>query len=91
MYAIRSYYVFKPNLLKRISRVKVGDLELELESIKKEVEKGKEKITELESEIEHDRRFLEDIIDSFDPTAPVSELGPVRQKIISQAKSYNFV
>jgi len=86
-FMIAIYLMFKPSLLKRISRLKIGDLELELESIKKEVKEGKEKITELESELEHDRRFLENIMDGFDPSAPVSELASVRQRIKSQANN----
>ncbi len=83
--AIVIYLMFKPSILRRITRVKVGELELELESIKKEVKAGKDKIAELESEIEHDKRFFDSIIESFDPHGPVSDLSAVRQQIKSQA------
>lgn len=90
-FVIVIYLMFNPNLLKRITRLKVGDLELELETIKKEVKEGKEKINELESDIENEKRFLDNIIESFDPTAPVSELAAVRQKIKSHINNSNDI
>ncbi|GAA6186872.1 hypothetical protein Q4567_18690 [Aliiglaciecola sp. 2_MG-2023] len=75
----------------RITKIKFGDFELELMELKKEVQEGKEKIVELEAEVENDRRLFEDILDSFDPSAPVSELAAARRAIKSEAQNLSEV
>jgi len=58
----------------RISKIKLGDFEVQLDTLREEIQKGTDKIAELESEVENDRRLFEDILNSFDPDAPVSDL-----------------
>lgn len=81
------YLMLRPKLINRITRFKVGDFEVELSELKKEVKKGTEKILELESELEYEKRQFEDLLESFDANAPLNELSSVRQTIIAQAKS----
>ena len=81
------YIATQPELRKRITKLKFGEFELELQSLKQEVEKGKEKIVELEAEIENDRRQFDDILQNFDPHAPVSQLAEARQAIIAEARN----
>ncbi|WP_414728965.1 hypothetical protein [Zhongshania aliphaticivorans] len=75
----------------RITKIKFGDFELELMELKKEIQEGKEKIVELEAEVENDRRLFEDILESFDPGAPVSELAAARRVIKSEAQNISEV
>ncbi len=85
------YLLFNPKLLRRITRLKIGELEVELKSLREEVIKDKAKIDELESDIEHDKRLFDDIMESFDPKAPISDLALVRQRIKSQANNLNEI
>ena len=81
------YVLFNPSLLKTITKLKVGDLEIELNALKEQVKKGEEHINELEAELENERRLFEDLIDNFDPDTPLKELSKVRQSIKTQAKN----
>lgn len=81
------YFFSIPEFRKRITKIKFGEFELELEALKTEIRKGKEKIAELEDEVENDRRLFEDILDSFDPDAPVRDLAAARQAIKAEARN----
>lgn len=81
------YFLFQPSLLKTITRLKIGDLEIELNALKEQVTKGEEHISELEAELENERRLFEDLIDNFDPNAPVQELAIIRKAIKTNAKN----
>jgi len=81
------YLLFRPDLINRITKFKVGDFELELSELKKEVAKGTEKIAELETELEHEKRQFEELLDSFDANVPLSELKSIRQSIKAQARN----
>ncbi len=81
------YLLFRPDIWKRITRLKVGEFEVELKALKDEVKKGSEKIVELESELEVERRRFDELLDSFDANAPLEELAKVRQAIKSQANN----
>ena len=85
------YLLSIPEFRKRIKVIKFGNFELELESLKEELKKDREKIAELEEEVENDRRLFDDILNSFDPNAPVSELAAARQTIKSEAKNLSEI
>lgn len=85
------YLFSNPEFRKRIKVIKYGDFELQLESLKEEIQKDREKIAELKEEVENDRRLFEDILNSFDPNAPVSELATARQVIKSEAKNLSEI
>ena len=81
-------YIFvNPEIRKSITRLKFGSFELELKSLREEIAKGNDKIAELESDIESDRRFFEDVLDGFDPNAPVNELSDARRSIQAEARN----
>ena len=81
-------YIFvNPEIRKSITKLKFGSFELELKSLREEIEKGNDKIAELESDIESDRRFFEDVLDGFDPNAPVNELSDARRSIQAEARN----
>ncbi|MDO6765234.1 hypothetical protein [Agarivorans sp. 1_MG-2023] len=81
------YVVTQPELRKRITKLKFGQFELELQALKEDLEKGKERIVELESEMENDRRQFDDILQRFDPNAPVGQLAHARQVIKAEARN----
>lgn len=78
--------IFDRKLLRSITRIKVGDLEVELKTLKKEVASGRAELEELESELETERRLFDDIIETFDPNSPVKDLAEARAAIKSKAK-----
>lgn len=81
------YIIFHPELINRISKFKVGEFEIELIELKKEVQEGNEKILELESELENEKRRFEELIDNIDANAPLGQLGTLRQTIKAQARN----
>ncbi len=91
LFGVVIYFLANPDLRSRIKKIKFGDFELELEALKSEVKRGKEKIAELAEEVEGDRRLFEDILASFDPDAPVRELATARQAIKAKARTLSEV
>lgn len=87
MLLIVIYLFARPKLIDRISKFKVGDFEIELRELKKEVAKGQERITELESEIENEKRQFQELLESFDANAPLRELSSVKQKIKAHSRN----
>jgi len=85
------YFLFNPALLKTITKLKVGDLEIELNALKKQVAKGEENISELEAELEGERRLFEERLQNFDPNAPLKSLAGARQSIKANAKNLEEV
>ncbi len=85
------YFLFQPEIIKNITRLKIGDFEVELKTLKDEVKKGSEKITELESELKSDRKLLDELRESFDPNAAVSDLADARKSIKSQARNLSDI
>lgn len=85
------YFLFQPELLKNITRLKIGDFEVELNTLKEEVKKGSDKIIELESELKNDRKLLEKLCDSFDPDAPVADLVEASKSIKAQARNLSEI
>jgi len=81
------YLMFRPDLINRISKFKVGDFEIELSELKREIQEGNEKIIELESELENEKRQFEELMDNFDANAPLSQLANIRQTIKAQARN----
>jgi hypothetical protein len=81
------YLILRPDIINRITKFKFGDFEMELSEIKKELIKGKERISELEDEIENEKRQFEELIHRFDANAPQNELISVRQILKSQARN----
>jgi len=82
------YFLCNPSLLKAITRLKIGDLEIELNALKEKVAKGEEHISELEAELESERRLFEDLLDNFDPNAPLKDLAETRKAIKANAKNF---
>ncbi|WP_156152368.1 hypothetical protein [Flammeovirga sp. OC4] len=81
------YLLFRPDLINRITKFKIGDFELELSEMKKEIAKGNEMIIELETELENEKRQFEELLDSFDANVPLSNLKSIRQSIKAQARN----
>lgn len=81
------YFLFNPALLKSITKLKVGDLEIELNALKEQVAHSEVQITELEAELENERRLFEDLLENFDPNAPLKELVETRKAIKTNAKN----
>jgi hypothetical protein len=87
LFLVVIYLFSKPNFRNRITKIKFGEFELELEALRNEVQKGTEKIAELEDEVESDKRLFEDILDSFDPNSSVRDLASARQAIKAEARN----
>lgn len=81
------YLIFRPNLINRITKFKVGDFELEIRELKKEIENGKEKINELQEEIESERRLFEEVLNKFDANDSLDSLTSIRQIIKSESRN----
>ena len=81
------FLISRPDLINRISILKFGEFEIQLNKLKKEIHEGNEKILELESELENEKRQFEELMDNFDANAPLSQLATVRQRIIAQARN----
>lgn len=85
------YLLFSPKLLNRITKFKIGDFELELKALKEDITKSNDRIIEIESDLESERRFFVDILESFDSNSPVSDLSSIRQSIKSHARNISEV
>lgn len=81
------YIFFRPDLIDRITKLKIGNVEVALSELKKEVAKGNEKISELESEIEYEKRQFEELLEGFSADAPLNKLSALRQSIKAQARN----
>lgn len=81
------YLMRRPELINRISKFKVGDFEIELIELKKEIQEGTEKILELESELENEKRQFEELMENIDATGPLNQLATTRQTIKAQARN----
>jgi hypothetical protein len=81
------YLLFNPSLLNSITKLKIGDLEIELKSLKEQVAQKEEQINELEDGLENERRLFEDFIDNFDPNAPLKDLVETRKAIRANARN----
>lgn len=83
------YLIINPSILKAISKIKVGDLEIEIQNLKGVIAEGEFKINELESEIEGERRRFEDLLEKIDPNTNLAGIAGIRQMIKSNAKNIN--
>lgn len=83
------YFMFKPDMINRISKFKVGEFEIELRELKEQVQQGHERITELESEIENNKKQFQSIINNFDANASLESLNEIKHKIKAQSKNLN--
>lgn len=81
------YLIFNPSLLKTVTRLKIGDLDIELNALKEKVSAGEEHINELEAELEGERKLFEDLLENFDPNAPIKDLVGTRKAIKATAKN----
>lgn len=76
-------------LPKYVSKLKIGELEMEFREVKEQLEETKTQVAVLENDLEQERtRFLE-LAAGFNPHAPVAELEGVRQAIRAEAGSLN--
>ncbi|GAA0359770.1 hypothetical protein GCM10009092_24970 [Bowmanella denitrificans] len=78
--------LFRPDLLKRVNRLKFGDFEVELEQLRQEVSEQKQEIRGLETALEQERQVFAEILQGFDPNAPVSALAETRERLKAYAK-----
>lgn len=85
------YLLFNPALLRTVTRLKIGELEIELNALKQKVAQGEQQIKELETEIEGERRLFNEILSRFDANAPLKDLASVRQTIKGNAKNLDEI
>ena len=85
------YLLFRPDIINRITKFKIGDFEMELTELKKDIKEGKEKISELEVEIENEKRQFQELLNKFDAAAPLSMLSSVRQTLKSQSRNISDI
>lgn len=85
------YFLCQPSLMKAITRIKVGELEIELEQLKAKVEQSEAHIGELESELQNEKRLFADFIEKFNPNASISELTPVRNTARALARNMDDI
>ena len=76
-----------PQYLKMIGTIKVGDLEIKMREMEKELANRKDQIEELEQEIENDRRLFGTLLDGFDANASLDELAKTRDLIKANAQT----
>ncbi|MEX0370016.1 MAG: hypothetical protein AB3N09_05240, partial [Tateyamaria sp.] len=69
------------DLPRYVSRFKIGDVEIELRELKEQVQIAQENVEALENEILLERQRYDEILASFDPHAPVSDLSEARQSL----------
>ncbi len=75
----------KEELPKYVSRLKIGDVEVELREVKKDLAETKEQVAVLENDLEQERSRFHDIAEDFDIHAPVAELEKVRSALKAEA------
>ncbi|MBU0913244.1 MAG: hypothetical protein KKF22_11955 [Gammaproteobacteria bacterium] len=85
------YFLCQPSLMKTITRIKVGELEIELQQLKVKVERSEAHIDELESELQNERRLFADFIDHFNPNASTPELAPIRSTARALARNMDDI
>lgn len=81
-------------LSENIEKIKVGSVEVVLRELKEKIEATHARVEEttqqvqaLENEVERDRIALTDLLESFDPHAPVAELARTRDALRAMAPS----
>ena len=75
------------DLPRYVSRFKIGDVEIELRELKEKVQIAQDNVEALENEILLERQRYDEILASFDPHAPVSDLSQVRQSLKAMSGS----
>lgn len=73
-------------LLDRLTQLSFGGLELQLAELEKKVEAGQAQISALENELERERKLFEEVLEGFDPHAPVEQLAAVRERLKANAR-----
>jgi hypothetical protein len=81
------FVIRHPDLLKRITKLKIGDFEMELSKLKKDFEMSQEKITELEEDLGDSNRQFQELLIEFNADAPLSQLSVVKQRLKSQSRN----
>ncbi len=74
-------------LPKYVSKLKIGQLEMEFREVIEKLEETKTQVAVLENDLEQERARFLDLAADFDPHAPVADLAAVRQAIKSQANA----
>lgn len=85
--AVLVWLVFKPEFLNRVTRIKLGDLELDVKNLKSEIEENRNELRILEDDIEYERRTVDELLQGFDVNAPVTELGRTRELLRAEARN----
>ncbi|WP_169545343.1 hypothetical protein [Sneathiella aquimaris] len=76
-----------PEFLERLSRFKLGGLEVELEKLQNEVRESREEIAVLENELSQQEKRVRAILNNFDEHVPVPELEETRQALKAEARN----
>lgn len=84
---IVGYLIFRPDLINRITKLKMGNIEFELSEIKKEINDGKEKLSKLESEIESEKKLFDELLEKFKADSSLKTLKPIKNVLKSRAKN----
>lgn len=72
-------------LPKYVSKLKIGQLEMEFREVKEKLAETTAQVAVLENDLEQERTRFLDLAADFDPHAPVAELAGVRQVIKAEA------
>lgn len=75
------------DLMRRLTKVSFGGVEFQLQELKEALEESKLEIKALENDLERERTIFNEILEGFDPNAPVSQLGATRDMLVANARS----
>ena len=84
------YWVIKhPEIFRQlpnyVKTFKIGNFEIELAEVKAELAEAKQQVDELENELEREASRFSEILESFDPHAPVADLARTRAALKAMA------
>jgi hypothetical protein len=81
------WLVRKPEFLNRLTKFSFGGLAIELEQLKSEIKENKQQIASLESDLELSQRTFNEVLQGFDPDAPLDIVGKTRRLLKVNAGS----
>ncbi|HBD92081.1 MAG TPA: hypothetical protein DEF16_13150 [Gemmobacter sp.] len=82
---------FMKLLQKSVSKIVVGNFQIELREIEEQLAATRSELRAVESDLENRNQQLAEILQSFDPHGPVQELGPVRNQLRAFASTTSDV